>query len=103
MAGYEMNASMLTGHEFERCAAENRNLAAGLQPATPTQCVALSATSRICQDKSGDVAMRKASKQMPEQGTQALSSAPDLIPAETKINRGLSEPGHIMTAIMVAK
>jgi hypothetical protein len=34
--------------------------------------------------------MRKASTRLPEQGTQTPPPAPDLIPAETKINRGLT-------------
>jgi hypothetical protein len=34
--------------------------------------------------------MRKASTRLPEQGTQTPSPAPDLIPAETNKNRGLT-------------
>ena len=48
---------------------------------TSTQFVALFATSRVCTSAVGDPGMRKASTGMPEQGTQAPSPAPDLIPA----------------------
>ena len=34
--------------------------------------------------------MRKASTRLPEQGTQTPSPAPDLIPAEIKLNRELT-------------
>jgi hypothetical protein len=45
--------------------------------------------------------MRKASTRLLEQGIQTPSPAPDLIPAETKINRGLtwdwySKRGHFI-------
>src|SRR5438105_14765874 len=71
-------------HQSQRCTAEDRNLAAGLQRTTPTQFVELLAARRVCTDASGDAGMRKASTRMPEQGTQTPSPAPDLIPAETE-------------------
>ena len=52
--------------------------------------------------------MRGLSPGMPEQGTQAPSPAPDLIPAETENQLGnshrdwYSKPGHFMTVNGVA-
>src|SRR5579864_2362954 len=88
-------------HELERCTEKDRRLAARLQPTTSTQFVELLATSRVCASAVGDAGMRKASTRLPEQGTQAPSPAPDLIPAETEnqprtyreigtVNRGTS-------------
>src|SRR6185503_12736017 len=72
-------------HEFEGCAAKDRKLAAGLQPATTSQFVELSAASRVCQDTSGDAGMRESLySDGAKQGTQAPSPAPRLIPAETE-------------------
>ena len=59
--------------------------------------------AEFARDTSGDAGMRKASTELPEQGTQTPSPAPDLIPAETKnqprtyigfgtANGGTSEP-----------
>src|SRR2546430_7980633 len=70
-------------HQSERRTAKDRNLAAGLQRTTSAQFVELLAARRVCQD-SGDDGMRKASTRLLEQGIQAPSPAPDLIPAETK-------------------
>src|SRR5947208_7989348 len=71
-------------HQFERRTEKNRNLAEGLQRTTPTQFVELLAARRVCTDSNGAAGMRKASTRLPEQGTQAPSPAPDLIPAEPK-------------------
>ena len=68
-------------HQFEGCAAEDRKLAARLQSATPAQFTELHAARRICTRTNGDAGMRKASTVLLEQGTQAPSPAPDLIPA----------------------
>jgi hypothetical protein len=77
-------------HQFKRRTAKNRNLAEGLQRTTPTQFLELLAAHRVCTDSNGDASMRKASTRLPEQGTQTPSPAPDLIPAEPKINRELT-------------
>src|SRR5713226_3983959 len=77
-------------HQFECRTTKNRNLAARLQPATSAQFVGLLAAGRICTETSGDAGMRKASTGLLEQGTQTPSPAPDLIPAEIQINRGLT-------------
>src|SRR6185437_10063755 len=69
-------------YQSEGCTAQNRNLAAGLQPATSAQFAGLLATRRVCSNTSGDAGMRKASTVLLEQGTQTPSPAPDLIPAE---------------------
>jgi|SRR5580692_4725173 hypothetical protein len=53
-------------------------------PTTPAQFAGLLAARRICTDRSGDEGMRKASTVLLEQGTQAPSPAPDLIPAENE-------------------
>src|SRR5215471_14756542 len=77
-------------HEFERCAAKNRNLATRLQPGTAAQFVGIFVAYRVCTNPSGDAGMRKASTWMLGPGTQTPSPAPDPIPAETKpINGGL--------------
>src|SRR5579864_5881312 len=55
----------------------------------PTQFVELPAARRFCTDSSGDGGMRKASTELLEQWIQAPSPAPDLIPAEPIIDRGL--------------
>src|SRR5713226_7168068 len=88
-------------HQFERRTTKNRNLAARLQPATSAQFVGLLAAGRICTETSGDAGMRKASTGLLEQGTQTPSPAPDLIPAEIQINRGLTS-GLIVTSSRVA-
>ena len=61
-----------------------QKLAAGLQRTTSPQFVELLAARRVCTDRSGDEGMSKASTALLEQGIQAPSPAPDLIPAETK-------------------
>src|SRR5271166_1525084 len=71
-------------YEFERCTEQNRNMAARLQPAASAQFAGLLATRRICPDTSAGAGMRKASTALLEQGTQAPSPAPDLIPAENE-------------------
>src|ERR1041384_4746206 len=71
-------------HELERCTEKDRRLATRLQPATSAQFVELLATSRVCTSAVGDAGMRKAGTRLPEQGTQAPSPAPDLIPAKTE-------------------
>src|SRR5205823_10865844 len=71
-------------HQSERCTAKDRNLAAGLQPAASAQFAGLLAARRVCTNTSGDTGMRKASTRLLEQGIQAPSPTPDLIPAETK-------------------
>src|SRR5438309_10014499 len=70
-------------HQSERRTAKDRNLAAGLQRTTSAKFVELLAARRFCQDI-GDDGMRKASTRLLEQGIQAPSPAPDLIPAENK-------------------
>src|SRR5438309_6750851 len=89
-------------HQSERRTAKDRNLAAGLQRTTSAQFVELLAARRVCQD-SGDDGMRKASTRLLEQGIQAPSPAPDLIPAETKTSTEnlhwdwYSKRGHFRT------
>src|SRR6184192_3479571 len=85
-------------HQFERRTTQDRNLAAGLQPAASAQFVGLLAARRVCTDTSGDERMRKTSTWLLEQGTQTPSPAPDLIPAETRTENShwdwYSERGH---------
>jgi putative transposase len=69
-------------HQSQRCAAKDRNLATGLQRTTSPQFVELLAARRVCTDASGDADMRKTSTELLEQGIQAPSPAPYLIPAE---------------------
>src|SRR6266550_7603700 len=94
-------------HQSERRTAKDRNLAAGLQPATSAQFAGLLAARRVCQESSGDNRMRRASTRLPEQGTQTPSPAPDLIPAETKTSTEnlhrdwYSKRGHFRTNIDV--
>jgi len=57
---------------------------ARLQPTTSARFVELLATRRICTNSNGDEDIRKTSTELLEQGTQAPSPAPDLIPPETK-------------------
>src|SRR5713101_1642662 len=77
-------------HQFEGRTTKTRILSARLQPSTSAQFVGLLAAGRICTETSGDAGMRKASTGLLEQGTQTPSPAPDLIPAEIQINRGLT-------------
>ena len=77
-----LNANWFTSLSDART--KNRNLAARLQPASPAQFAGLLAARRICTNSSGDEGMRKASTVLLEQGTQAPSPAPDLIPAENE-------------------
>src|SRR5437773_10494054 len=58
-------------HQSERRTTQDRNLAAGLQPATSAQFAGLLAARRVCTDTSGDAGMRKASTRLLEQGIQA--------------------------------
>src|SRR5436309_9443845 len=85
-------------HQSERRTTQDRNLAAGLQPAASAQFVGLLAARRVCTDTSGDERMRKTSTWLLEQGTQTPSPAPDLIPAETRTENShwdwYSERGH---------
>src|SRR5438034_10232421 len=85
-------------HQSERRTRQDRNLAAGLQPAASAQFVGLLAARRVCTDTSGDERMRKTSTWLLEQGTQTPSPAPDLIPAETRTENShwdwYSERGH---------
>jgi hypothetical protein len=67
----------------ERRTTKDRNLAAGLQRTTSAQFAELLAAGRVCTDRGGDEGTRKASTALLEPGTQTLSPAPDLIPAET--------------------
>src|SRR5436309_3387708 len=71
-------------HQSERRTTQDRNLAAGLQPAASAQFAELPIARRVCTDTSGDERMRKTSTGLLEQGTQTPSPAPDLIPAETR-------------------
>src|SRR5213594_3017443 len=48
-------------HQSERRTTQDRNLAAGLQPAASAQFVGLLAARRVCTDTSGDERMRKTS------------------------------------------
>src|SRR5436189_5895623 len=57
-------------HESERRTTQDRNLAAGLQPAASAQFAELPIASRVCTDTSGDERMRKTSTGLLEQGTQ---------------------------------
>src|SRR6184192_543738 len=88
-------------HQSERRTTQDRNLAAGLQPAASAQFVGLLAARRVCTDTSGDERMRKTSTWLLEQGTQTPSPAPDLIPAETRTENShwdwYSERGHFTT------
>src|SRR5207244_9462025 len=88
-------------HQSERRTTQDRNLAAGLQPAASAQFVGLLAARRVCTDTSGDERMRKTSTWLLEQGTQTPSPAPDLIPAETRTENShwdwYSERGHFIT------
>src|SRR5512135_85144 len=88
-------------HQSQRCTAENRNLATGLQRTTSPQFIELLAARRVCTDTSGDAGMRKASTRLPEQGIQAPSPAPDLIPAVTSTENlhcdWHNQRGHIRT------
>src|SRR5947207_9271796 len=70
-------------HQSERRTTQDRNLAAGLQPAASAQFVGLLAARRVCTDTSGDERMRKTSTWLLGKGTQTPSPAPYLIPAET--------------------
>src|SRR5947208_3180897 len=85
-------------HQSERRTTQDRNLAAGLQPAASAQFVGLLAARRVCTDTSGDERMRKTSTWLLGEGTQKPSPAPDLIPAEKrneKSHLGLyRERGH---------
>src|SRR5439155_23137882 len=85
-------------HQSERRTTQDRNLAAGLQPAASAQFVGLLAARRVCTDTSGDERIRKTSTWLLEQGTQTPSPAPDLIPAETRTENShwdwYSERGH---------
>jgi hypothetical protein len=66
-------------HQSQRCAAQDRNLVAGVQRTTPTQFIGLLADCRACAHASGDASMRKAGTELLEQRIQAPSPAPDLI------------------------
>src|SRR5213080_126354 len=57
-------------HESERRTTQDRNLAAGLQPAASAQFAELPTARRVCTDTSGDERMRKTSTWLLEQGTQ---------------------------------
>src|SRR5438034_2038204 len=57
-------------HQSERRTTQDRNLAAGLQPAASAQFVGLLAARRVCTDTSGDERIRKTSTWLLEQGTQ---------------------------------
>src|SRR5213594_1309354 len=85
-------------HQSERRTTQDRNLAAGLQPAASAQFAELPIARRVCTDTSGDERMRKTSTWLLEQGTQTPSPAPDLIPAETRTENShwdwYSERGH---------
>src|SRR5437773_4660466 len=87
-------------HQSERRTTQDRNLAAGLQPAASAQFVGLLAARRVCTDTSGDERMRKTSTWLLEQGTQTPSPAPDLIPAETRTENShwdwYSQRGHFI-------
>src|SRR5215472_9729837 len=69
-------------HEFERCAAKDRNLAAGLQPTTTAQFVELSAACGVCQDSSGDAGM---SGRFKERGCEAGAQTPPLLRASSPL------------------
>src|SRR6266542_170556 len=90
-------------HESERRTTQDRNLAAGLQPAASAQFVELPIARRVCTDTSGDERMRKTSTWLLEQGTQTPSPAPDLIPAETRTENShwdwYSKRGHFTLII----
>src|SRR5438034_9687254 len=94
-------------HQSERRTRQDRNLAAGLQPAASAQFVGLLAARRVCTDTSGDERMRKTSTWLLEQGTQTPSPAPDLIPAETRTENShwdwYSERGHFTPAHFLFK
>src|SRR5579862_6814416 len=77
-------------HQPPRCTAKDRNLAARLQRTTSAQFVELFAARRVCTKAVRDAGVRNASTRLPEQGTQTPSPAPDLIPAEIKLNRELT-------------
>src|SRR6059058_2244653 len=87
-------------HQSERRTTQDRNLAAGLQPAASAQFVGLLAARRVCTDTSGDERMRKTSTWLLEQGTQTSSPAPVLIPAETRTENShwdwYSQRGHFI-------
>src|SRR5438034_8289018 len=93
-------------HQSERRTRQDRNLAAGLQPAASAQFVGLLAARRVCTDTSGDERMRKTSTWLLEQGTQTPSPAPDLIPAETRTENShwdwYSQRGHF-TGIFIKR
>jgi len=63
-----LNANWFTSLSDAR---QDRNLAAGLQPATSAQFAGLLTARRVCTDTSGDAGMRKASTRLLEQGIQA--------------------------------
>src|SRR5437867_9161557 len=67
-------------HQSERRTTQDRNLAAGLQPAASAQFVGLLAARRVCTDTSGDERMRKTSTWLLEQGTQTrlLRNGPEI-------------------------
>src|SRR2546428_2585993 len=69
-------------HQSERRTTQDRNLAAGLQPAASAQFVGLLAARRVCTDTSGDERMRKTSTWLAEEGTPTPPPSPDLHPAE---------------------
>src|SRR2546430_16571914 len=71
-------------HESERRTTQDRNLAAGLQPAASAQFAELHIACRVCTDTSGDERMRKTSTWLLEQGSQTTFPAPCLIPTETR-------------------
>src|SRR2546422_6542318 len=91
-------------HESERRTTQDRNLAAGLQPAASAQFAELPIARRVCTDTSGDERMRKTSTWLLEQGTQTPSPAPDLIPAETRTENShwdwYSERGHFRGSVI---
>src|SRR6202051_296867 len=82
-------------HESERRTTKDRNLAAGLQPATSAQFTGLLVTRRVCTNAGGDAGMRKASTRLLEQGIQAPSptSSPLKHQPRTYIGIGTSDGG----------